>query len=114
MTSTPNRSRRLSSGSTNEASLFPIYEDPAQDTIPLFSDMESVAGSEAGWGDDSSAHMSAVNKEQLVMMLSKMMAILFLMILEHVTVLDNNLLEVLITYNMTIKGNLGYTEAEAE
>ena len=76
MTSTPNinRSRRLSSGSTTEASLFPIYEDPEQDNIPLFSDMESVAGSEAGWGDDSSAHMSAVNKEQLVTMLSKMRA----------------------------------------
>ena len=72
MTSTPNRSRRLSSGSTTEASLFPIYEDPEQDTIPLFSDMESVAGSEAGWGDDSSSHLSAVNKEQLVTMLSKM------------------------------------------
>ena len=71
MTSTPNRSRRLSSGSTTEASLFPIYEDPEQDTIPLFSDMESVAGSEAGWGDDSSSHLSAVNKEQLVTMLSK-------------------------------------------
>ena len=75
MTSTPNRSRRLSSGSTNEASLFPIYEDPAQDTIPLFSDMESVAGSEAGWGDDScnnSSQLSAVSKEQLLNMLSKM------------------------------------------
>ena len=55
MTSTPNRSRRLSSGSTTEASLFPIYEDPEQDTIPLFSDMESVAGSEAGGGDDRGA-----------------------------------------------------------
>ena len=62
----------MSSGSTTEASLFPIYEDPEQDTIPLFSDMESVAGSEAGWGDDSSSHLSAVNKEQLVTMLSKM------------------------------------------
>ena len=79
MTSTPNtRSRRLSSGSMSEASLFPIYEDPDpdQDNIPLFSDMESVAGSEAGWGaaDDSSAQMSAVSKEQLVNMVSKMRA----------------------------------------
>ena len=74
MTSTPNRGRRLSSGSTAEASLFPIYEDPEQDNIPLFSDMESVAGSEAGWGDDSSAQYSAVNKEQLVSMVTKMRA----------------------------------------
>merc|ERR1719410_2447804 len=79
MTSTPHtRSRRLSSGSMSEASLFPIYEDPDpdQDNIPLFSDMESVAGSEAGWGaaDDSSAQMSAVSKEQLVNMVSKMRA----------------------------------------
>jgi len=73
MTSTP-RGRRLSSGSTSEAALFPIYEDPDldQDTIPLFSDMESVAGSEAGWADDSSTQLSAVSKEQLVNMLSKM------------------------------------------
>ena len=74
MTSTP-RGRRLSSGSmTNEASLFPIYEDPDldHDNIPLFSDMESVAGSEAGWADDSaSSQFSAVSKEQLVTMLSK-------------------------------------------
>ena len=74
MTSTPNRGRRLSSGSTTEASLFPIYEDPEQDNIPLFSDMESVAGSEAGWGDDSSAQYSAVSKEQLVAMVTKMRA----------------------------------------
>ena len=79
MTSTPNtRSRRLSSGSMSEASLFPIYEDPDpdQDNIPLFSDMESVAGSEArrGAADDSSAQMSAVSKEQLVNMVSKMRA----------------------------------------
>ena len=50
MTSTPSsRGRRLSSGSmTSEAGLFPIYEDPDLDTenIPLFSDMESVTGSE--------------------------------------------------------------------
>ena len=78
MTSTPSssRGRRLSTGSTSEASLFPIYEDPDldHDTIPLFSDMESVAGSEAGWGDDScsSSQLSAVSKEQLLNMLSKM------------------------------------------
>ena len=78
MTSTPtSRGRRLSSGSTSEAALFPIYEDPDldHDNIPLFSDMESVAGSEAGWGDDScnnSSQLSAVSKEQLLNMLSKM------------------------------------------
>ena len=77
MTSTPtSRGRRLSSGSmTSEAGLFPIYEDPDldADNIPLFSDMESVAGSEAGWGgaDDS---YNAVTKEQLVQMVGKMRA----------------------------------------
>jgi len=72
MTSTPaTRGRRSSSGST-EASLFPIYEDPIQDTVPLFSDMESMAGSEAGWADDSSAQLGSVSKEQLMNMLSKM------------------------------------------
>merc|ERR1711923_675851 len=34
--------------------------------------MESMAGSEAGWGDDSSAQLGAVSKEQLLNMLSKM------------------------------------------
>ena len=50
--------------------------DPDQHNIPLFSDRERVAGSEAGWGaaDDSSAQMSAVSKEQLVNMVSKMRA----------------------------------------
>jgi len=72
MTSTPSgRGRRSSSGST-DANLFPIYEDPLQDTMPLFSDLESMAGSEAGWGDDSSAQLGAVSKEQLMNMLSKM------------------------------------------
>ena len=73
MTSTPSgRGRRSSSGSTTDASLFPIYEDPLQDSMPLFSDLESMAGSEAGWGDDSSAQLGAVSKEQLMNMLSKM------------------------------------------
>ena len=48
MTSTPTgRGRRLSSGSM-DASLFPIYEDPGSESIPLFSDLESTAGSEVG------------------------------------------------------------------
>ena len=77
MTSTPTgRSRRLSTGSNSEAALFPIYEDPDQDTLPLFSDLESVAGSEIGWADDSSTagQQGAVSKEQLVVMLGKMRA----------------------------------------
>ena len=77
MTSTPTvRSRRLSTGSNPEAALFPIYEDPDQDTLPLFSDLESVAGSEIGWADDSSTagQQGAVSKEQLVVMLGKMRA----------------------------------------
>ena len=52
MTSTPSggmsgRGRRLSGGSL-DGSLFPIYEDPGTDNIPLFSDLESTAGSEVG------------------------------------------------------------------
>jgi len=64
------RGRRLSSSSL-DASLFPIYEDPGNESIPLFSDLESTAGSEVGW-DDSSAQLSAVSKEQLYGMLAKM------------------------------------------
>ena len=46
-TSTPSggsRARRLSNSSLDASSLFPIYEDPIQDNIPLFSDLESTAG----------------------------------------------------------------------
>ena len=46
-TSTPSggsRARRLSNSSMDASSLFPIYEDPIQDNIPLFSDLESTAG----------------------------------------------------------------------
>ncbi len=41
------RGRRLSSSSL-DASLFPIYEDPdgGNESFPLFSDLESMAGSE--------------------------------------------------------------------
>jgi hypothetical protein len=45
MSSTPGRGRRLSSSSL-DASLFPIYEDPGSESIHLFSDLESTAGSE--------------------------------------------------------------------
>eukprot|EP00092_Neocalanus_flemingeri_P054245 GFUD01063881.1.p1 GENE.GFUD01063881.1~~GFUD01063881.1.p1 ORF type:complete len:1583 (+),score=606.32 GFUD01063881.1:211-4959(+) len=72
MTSTPATRGRRSSSSSTDAALFPIYEDPLQDSMPLFSDLESMAGSEAGWGDDSSAQLGAVSKEQLMNMLSKM------------------------------------------
>ncbi len=40
------RGRRLSSSSLGDASLFPIYEDPGNESFPLFSDLESMAGSE--------------------------------------------------------------------
>jgi len=80
LTSTPcaatgSRTRRLSSTSMADASaLFPIYEDPGHDSVPLFSDLESTAGSEAGWDDGGSAQLSAVSKEQLYGMLAKMRA----------------------------------------
>ena len=66
--------RRLSNSSTaGDAGLFPIYEDPpGYDNSSLFSDMESTAGSE--WGDESSAQLSAVTKEQMYGMLTKMRA----------------------------------------
>lgn len=72
MTSTPvPRGRRLSSSSQQDASLFPIWEDPDHENLPLFSDLESCAGSEAGWDDSGSAQLAAVSKEQLYSMLSK-------------------------------------------
>jgi len=76
MTSTPNtRSRRLSNSSQQDASLFPIWEDPDErENVPLFSDMESCAGSEAGWDDSGSAQLGSVSKEHLFTMLSKMRA----------------------------------------
>ena len=47
-TSTPSvsssRARRLSNSSMDASALFPIYEDPIQDNVPLFSDLESTAG----------------------------------------------------------------------
>ena len=78
-TSTPaGRTRRGSSSSmtTEAASLFPIYEAPAQ-VYSLPSDLDSTAGSEwegAGGGDgaSSTAQLSAVTKEQLFQMLQKM------------------------------------------
>ncbi len=48
------RGRRLSSSSL-DASLFPIYEDPpggSNESFPLFSDLESMAGSEVSWERD--------------------------------------------------------------
>ncbi len=44
------RGRRLSSSSL-DASLFPIYEDPdgGNESFPLFSDLESMAGSEVSY-----------------------------------------------------------------
>lgn len=77
LSSPPNmssRGRRLSNSSTSaDAGLFPIYEDPP-DSMPMFSDLESMAGSEAGWGEDSSAQLSAITKEQMYGMLGKMRA----------------------------------------
>lgn len=53
-------------------SLFPIYEAPQQVySVPAPSDLDSTAGSE--WEDaSSSAHLSAISKEQLLQMLQKM------------------------------------------